>query len=511
MKKISDLLVLFAALSLLSCEQPEAHDEMVKVTFTGITGVHTRTAYADGAILWEASDRISLLSGADYSVKTELTMTSLSEDRTTARFEGLASNASGAYIAVYPSADGNVYSGGKLSVCIPSVQTGMADGFASGSNVSVASVGKDTDILQFKNVSSLISFRFRTQEEASEIKSVTFKAKKSDGVFWGLSGNVSVSLSGDNIPEVSEGDAEYVTVSAPEGGFAVDCAYYIPVCPVGECKGLQLIFTDRNGQQTVRNNDTPCVLERSRIIDLDYLPQSGDADQSFGNEGFGKALIRVGIMGDSISTFAGELVNSDYKCHYPCEEDEVSKVEQTWWWQLIYEKMDNGVLDVNNSFSGTKVSHGSYTGRSNASYQAGFVDRVGQFHAPDVIIIHGGTNDCLKDTDKENIGDYQWDTPLDQMDLTKFRSSYVYLVRKLQELYDGVQLILIVGDRLGADKDLKYDDTIIEIAKHFDLPYVDLTPHRKVDIPVPDNCHPNYVGHAFIAQKVYDTCKDYLK
>ena len=58
MKKISDLLVLFAALSLLSCEQPEAHDEMVKVTFTGITGEHTRTAYADGAILWEASDRI---------------------------------------------------------------------------------------------------------------------------------------------------------------------------------------------------------------------------------------------------------------------------------------------------------------------------------------------------------------------------------------------------------------------------------------------------------------------
>ena len=234
-------------------------------------------------------------------------------------------------------------------------------------------------------------------------------------------------------------------------------------------------------------------------------------DQSFQTENFTKALIRVGIMGDSISTFAGELVNSDYKYHYPCEEDEVSKVEQTWWWQLIYEKMDNGVLDVNNSFSGTKVSHGSYAGLSNASYQAGFVDRVGQFHAPDVIIIHGGTNDCLKDTDKVNIGDYQWDTPLDQMDLTKFRSSYVYLVRKLQELYDGVQLILIVGDRLGKDADLQYDDTIIEIARHFGLPYVDLTPHRLTDIPAPDLCHPNYVGHAFIAQKIYDTCKDYLK
>ena len=156
----------------------------------------------------------------------------------------------------------------------------------------------------------------------------------------------------------------------------------------------------------------------------------------------------------------------------------MSKVEQTWWWQLINEKMENGVLDVNNSFSGTKVSHGTYPGLSGTVYEAGFVDRVGDFIDPDVIIIHGGANDCIKDDDKVNIGDYQWDTPLAQMDLTKFRSAYVYLVRKLQELYDGVQLILIVGDRLGADASLQYDDTIIEIAKHFDLPYVDLTPHR---------------------------------
>ena len=229
------------------------------------------------------------------------------------------------------------------------------------------------------------------------------------------------------------------------------------------------------------------------------------------------SVVRVGIMGDSISTFEGELVNDDYKFHYPCVEGTrnnpcgVSKVEQTWWWQLINEKMENGVLDVNNSFSGTKVSHGTYAGISGAKYEAGFVDRVGDFIDPDVIIIHGGTNDYLKDTDKENIGDYQWDTPLEQMDLTKFRSAYVYLVRKLQELYDGVQLILIVGDRIGANASLEYDDTIIEIAEHFDLPYVDLTPHFKVDIPVPDNCHPSDVGHAFIAQKIYDTCKDYLK
>ena len=32
------------------------------------------------------------------------------------------------------------------------------------------------------------------------------------------------------------------------------------------------------------------------------------------------SVVRVGIMGDSISTFEGELVNDDYKFHYPCVE-----------------------------------------------------------------------------------------------------------------------------------------------------------------------------------------------
>lgn len=119
------------------------------------------------------------------------------------------------------------------------------------------------------------------------------------------------------------------------------------------------------------------------------------------NEGFTKAVVRVGIMGDSVSTFGGELVN--------------------------------------NSFAGTKVVRGSYSGLSGASYKAGFVDRVGGFYHPDVIIIYGGINDCIKNA-----------------------------------------------------------------------PDADLTPHWRTDIPAPDWTHPNDVGHAFIAQKVYDTCKDYL-
>lgn len=526
MKKTGNLLLLLLA-ALVSCEQPDINDgvvddpvedqvdepqtdsetDLVEVVFTASYGVHTRTTFADDAVLWESSDRISLLSGKDFSTLTQLETTSMSSDRTTATFEGLGAGDSEEFIAIYPADEGYVYDGGTISVSIPSVQVAVADGFESGSNVSVAAVGKDAEILQFKNVSALLSFRFRTAEDASFVRSITFKAMKSDSEFAGLSGKVRVTLDKDNLPVASEGEAGHVTVTAPEGGFKTGCAYYVPVCPVGDCTGMQIMFTDKDGYEYVMYNEEDCRLLRNRILDITELPDFGF---TFGNEGFGRSVVRVGIMGDSISTFSGELCNYDYKFHYPCEEDELMTVEQTWWWQLIYEKMENGVLDVNNSFSGTRVVHGSYAGRSGVAYDAGFVDRVEDFKAPHVIIIHGGTNDVIKDKDKD-LGDYQWDTPLEQMNLDNFRSAYVYLVRKLQALYDGVQLILVVGDRLGDDASLKYDESIIAVAEHFGLPYVNLIPHRKTDIPTPDNCHPNAAGHAFIAQKIYETCKDYLK
>lgn len=521
--KIARNLLLFLLAALVSCEQPEHNDgivndpvenpagnqevELVKVVFTGSYGSDTKTTLENDAVFWEESDRISLLSGEDFSTLTQLEMTSLSSDRATATFEGLAVSGSEAFIALYPGDESYVYDNGAVNVCIPSEQSAVADGFESGSNVSVAVAGKDSEALQFKNVSALLQFSFRNEDEAAFIKSVTFKAKKSDTQFAGLSGRVAVTLDADNLPVASEGDADYLTVTAPEGGFRTGCAYYVPVCPVGSCSGMQIILTDKDGCGYVRENEEGFALGRNRIIDIGELPA---CLLTAGNEGFGKSTVRVGIMGDSISTFHGMMCNYDYKYHYPCEEDELMTVEQTWWWQLIYEKMENGVLDVNNSFSGTRVVRGSYTGVSGVSYEAGFVDRVEDFKAPHVIIIHGGTNDVIKDKNKD-LGEYQWDTPLDQMNLDNFRSAYVYLVRKLQELYEGVQLVLIVGDRIGDDQTLEYDESIIEIAGHFNLPYVNLIPHRKTDIPTPDNCHPNAAGHAFIAQKIYDTCKDYLK
>lgn len=213
---------------------------------------------------------------------------------------------------------------------------------------------------------------------------------------------------------------------------------------------------------------------------------------------------RVGILGDSISTFAGVLCNSAYGPFYPNDDPNVGVnpdlavdcKEKTWWWRLIYGYMPNAELDANSSWGGTRVVH-----EVKKDIGAGFVDRAYDFVNPDIIIIHGGTNDKNQSTP---LGEYDWDAPVGEGDLSCFRSAYVQLVKMLQERYEGVQLILLIGDTLTSG----YENSIIEIARHFGLPYVDFV---GASIPKCKGSHPTAQGMSIMAERIYNTCKDYLQ
>ena len=213
---------------------------------------------------------------------------------------------------------------------------------------------------------------------------------------------------------------------------------------------------------------------------------------------------RVGILGDSISTFEGVLCNSAYGPFYPKDDPNVGvdpdlavdRKEKTYWWRLIYEYMPNAELDANSSWGGTRVVH-----EVKKDIGAGFVDRAYDFVNPDIIIIHGGTNDKNQSTP---LGEYDWDVPVGEGDLSCFRSAYVQLVKMLQEKYEGVQLILLIGDTLTSG----YENSIIEIARHFGLPYVDFV---GASIPKCKGSHPTAQGMSIMAERIYNTCKDYLQ
>lgn len=282
---------------------------------------------------------------------------------------------------------------------------------------------------------------------------------------------VSWSSSQPSVVQVEDGVAKarsagsaVITVTTHDGGFQASCTVEVQIKnPEGGTEGLT-----------------------EEEVDLDSPP------------------LRVGILGDSISTFEGAQCNPEYNIFYPTSDPNVgvnpsiavdSKVK-LWWWRLIYDYMPNGVLDANSSWGGTRVVHEVKKGMG-----AGFVDRAYDFVNPDIIIIHGGTNDHNQSTP---LGEYGWDVPVGEGDLSCFRGAYVQLVKMLQERYEGVQLILIIGDRLSSD----YEDSIKEIAQHFGLPYVDFVGD---DIPKCSGSHPTAQGHAQMASKIWSTCRKYLQ
>ena len=280
--------VLFSA-----CADSLSHDEvsaptdgLVRMSFSATMGdvVESKTTYSSKNVYWEETDEIAVISVGGSVEKTPFEVAELLDNGSKARFEGLADASAETYYAVYPASLTGDYADGKISVNFPSEQTAVADGFASGSNVSVAVSVKDAEVteqsLLFKNAGALMLFKFDTAEDAANTKSVTFKARKSDEdaetpVFWGLTGEVSVSIE-NGIPHASEGSVDHVTVKAPVDGFKTGVAYFVPVCPVGTCTGMRVEFTDQNDIVYVKNNNLDFELVRNCLFNVGAIKRPYD-------------------------------------------------------------------------------------------------------------------------------------------------------------------------------------------------------------------------------------------
>ena len=201
---------------------------------------------------------------------------------------------------------------------------------------------------------------------------------------------------------------------------------------------------------------------------------------------------RLGIFGDSISTFSG-IIPSDHRAYYPAGD--VDAWTKTYWGLLSSSKYWNCAIDKNTSWSGSSVADGNA-----GSVRTPFVDpaRYNLFTNPDVIILFGGTNDAIT-SNGIGLGEFNYDGQLDQMVTTKrFRDAYIFLIRKLKQLHPDVRIICIIGTDIFDE----YGNSVEAIAKHYCLPYVDFRGDSKVTIY--SGSHPNANGHAYKAQKIYE-------
>ena len=214
---------------------------------------------------------------------------------------------------------------------------------------------------------------------------------------------------------------------------------------------------------------------------------------------WGNSPVRIGLIGDSISTFAGWLPEG-YVAFYPNSASGIQEVEQTYWHRLRYDLMPDAVLDRNLAFSATRVAKIGTDDNYDLNDFVTRVDQVG-FDDPDIVLIHGGTNDRRASTSAHApLGDYGYDKPLEELDRYCFRSSYVCLVRKIMEKHPGVKIVCIIGDTLNTEKYQDLADSIKAIADHYGFPTVSFT----YALESADGVHPSLYGAEYMADRIFE-------
>ena len=271
-----------AAVAVVACTN-EANDlqkpaNLVPVEFSASLDdaaelVSKTTLFNNAYVKWEATDKVTLLSGENYSVATELSIKEdgMAEDGSWANFVGLADEGSETFIAVYPHSASNKYENGAVSVTIPSEQVCVKGGMPSGANVSVAaSTGTE---LKFRNVGTLLGYEVYNSV-ASVTDKILIRAKKADGTYAKLTGTAQVAIGEDGIPVATEGSEEAVTLLAPEGGFVAG-VYYFVVYP-GEYQALEYTFVNKNGNETKWTSKQSVTLGRSERHVILNIPSPYD-------------------------------------------------------------------------------------------------------------------------------------------------------------------------------------------------------------------------------------------
>ncbi len=207
--------------------------------------------------------------------------------------------------------------------------------------------------------------------------------------------------------------------------------------------------------------------------------------------------LRVTIFGDSYSTFEGWLEPATNEPWYWSENspnrdknNDVTKVEQTWWWQVIQQM--GWKLEKNNSYSGSTVG---YYGYQNENYQPrSFNTRAGDLGEPDIILSCCITNDSWTG---ETVGKYKY-ANWDENDMWYFRPAMARLCSTLKQNYPLAKIYFI----LNTDLKPEHAESMRVICRHYGLPLIELH-----DIDKQDG-HPSQKGMKAFAQQVMEYIKN---
>lgn len=198
------------------------------------------------------------------------------------------------------------------------------------------------------------------------------------------------------------------------------------------------------------------------------------------------------ILGDSYSTFVG-YIPAGNACYYPRPEsvDDVLRVEDTWWYQLMQRK--NMRLLYNESYSGatvcthvrdTQPPESSFTVR--ARYLSAHTDEKGE--GPECIFLFGCTNDSWLEREIGQVQFANWT----EKDLSQVLPAYCYVLDVLCKEHPQACVACVVNTGLNP----LIAEGIRQASEHYGAVTVALTDIDK------QNGHPSALGMRQIAEQM---------
>jgi len=523
-------------------------------------GIHGKTTVHDTTkVFWTSGDKIGLYSDEGA---TAVYTTTLDEPAAQATF-GRTSDSKpallgGRYYAVYPSsaiARWDLQAGSETAVCrisVPRQQTAVKGAWDPKAAVLLAS--STTKELAFKHAVAYL--RFEVTAATGEFVSVRVtsnnkeKLSDSQAAFRYLTDGIAL--------EPSASAAEYVSLRNSDAVFD-DGAYYIAFLPGEYADGLTLSFSNADGMAAKKTVGALTlnpgeVSDWGKISALSFTEHETPIEEEVGSSidtlqqfDLFSTPMRVSLAGDSITSYEGTLV-TDFAgaenggAYYPTGS--VNSVAEQYWYKLIYGKMRGATLEVNNSLRGSMI-----TRRTEEGYEGkDFAARVADYGlgSPDVVFVHGGTNDCThhSDTYTPRPGMYRadlyppefsgmtCDLPTEQqfeevftaaeaadtwekilaLEDRYFIHAYVKLLNMIHFRYPGARVVIIIPDCITK----RCWQSLHKIADHygqvFGYRYVDFFTDgsSNPDISKVSGVHPDGAGFTYMADIIYQETGEYI-
>ena len=301
-----------------------------------------------------------------------------------------------------------------------------------------------------------------------------------------LAGDVSLNFEKAGISAIAEGSKKLtIKTSLSKVGTDAAPAQVSAVVIPANFKGT--ITVNGEGFTSVT------TIEQSMAFQAGYV-KTVNVDLAVAEVAAPAAKLRVGVIGDSISSFQNKIPDG-HSYYYPKSDCDVD-VWQKAYWGLLITKYWDAELDMNVSWSGGCVAPTSVK-----AVGSDFVARVKKFVNPDVVLIHGGTNDCIASNGVE-LGDYDYESAFGELDtFNNFRQSYIAVIKYIQAHWPEAKIIIILGDHVTGE----FATSVKEIAKYYELPLIDFTgAEDSAKMTKYSGSHPNAAGMEFMAEKIYN-------